>query len=270
MGWPSSDAGEGFTSTRNIHTQAKITNKQARELERRVHLCCASFFPTVTPTSKECNASDQAVPALPEMSDWEEKAKTRRRSPTPPPEVKRLAPRPAVPALPEMSDWEEKAKTRRRSPTPPPEVKRLAPRPAVPALPEMSDWEEKAKTRRRSPTPPPEVKRLAPRPAVPALPQMSDWEEKAKTRRRSPTPPPEAKTRRRSPSRPPEDRYQLRLTAARLARLDSCPDDSSSTRSSVVDELLRYKNSKATSSPVPSRNRKVRSRSRSTGRIAKR
>ncbi|CAJ1425951.1 unnamed protein product [Effrenium voratum] len=235
MGWPSSDAGEGFTSTRNIHTQAKITNKQARELERRVHLCCASFFPTVTPTSKECNASDQAVPALPEMSDWE-----------------------------------EKAKTRRRSPTPPPEVKRLAPRPAVPALPEMSDWEEKAKTRRRSPTPPPEVKRLAPRPAVPALPQMSDWEEKAKTRRRSPTPPPEAKTRRRSPSRPPEDRYQLRLTAARLARLDSCPDDSSSTRSSVVDELLRYKNSKATSSPVPSRNRKVRSRSRSTGRIAKR
>ncbi|CAJ1425948.1 unnamed protein product [Effrenium voratum] len=200
MGWPSSDAGEGFTSTRNIHTQAKITNKQARELERRVHLCCASFFPTVTPTSKECNASDQAVPALPEMSDWE----------------------------------------------------------------------EKAKTRRRSPTPPPEVKRLAPRPAVPALPQMSDWEEKAKTRRRSPTPPPEAKTRRRSPSRPPEDRYQLRLTAARLARLDSCPDDSSSTRSSVVDELLRYKNSKATSSPVPSRNRKVRSRSRSTGRIAKR
>ncbi|CAJ1425944.1 unnamed protein product [Effrenium voratum] len=253
MGWPSSDAGEGFTSTRNIHTQAKITNKQARELERRVHLCCASFFPTVTPTSKECNASDQgqtfvtqlgvahAVPALPEMSDWEEKAKTRRRSPTPPPEVKRLAPRPAVPALPEMSDWEEKAKTRRRSPTPPPEA-------AVPALPEMSDWEEKAKTRRRSPTPPPE----------------------AKTRRRSPTPPPEAKTRRRSPSRPPEDRYQLRLTAARLARLDSCPDDSSSTRSSVVDELLRYKNSKATSSPVPSRNRKVRSRSRSTGRIAKR
>ncbi|CAJ1425946.1 unnamed protein product [Effrenium voratum] len=199
MGWPSSDAGEGFTSTRNIHTQAKITNKQARELERRVHLCCASFFPTVTPTSKECNASDQAVPALPEMSDWEEKAKTRRRSPTPPPEA-------------------------------------------------MSDWEEKAKTRRRSPTPPPE----------------------AKTRRRSPTPPPEAKTRRRSPSRPPEDRYQLRLTAARLARLDSCPDDSSSTRSSVVDELLRYKNSKATSSPVPSRNRKVRSRSRSTGRIAKR
>ncbi|CAJ1425953.1 unnamed protein product [Effrenium voratum] len=247
MGWPSSDAGEGFTSTRNIHTQAKITNKQARELERRVHLCCASFFPTVTPTSKECNASDQGQTF-----------------------VTQLGVAHAVPALPEMSDWEEKAKTRRRSPTPPPEVKRLAPRPAVPALPEMSDWEEKAKTRRRSPTPPPEVKRLAPRPAVPALPQMSDWEEKAKTRRRSPTPPPEAKTRRRSPSRPPEDRYQLRLTAARLARLDSCPDDSSSTRSSVVDELLRYKNSKATSSPVPSRNRKVRSRSRSTGRIAKR
>ncbi|CAJ1425947.1 unnamed protein product [Effrenium voratum] len=212
MGWPSSDAGEGFTSTRNIHTQAKITNKQARELERRVHLCCASFFPTVTPTSKECNASDQGQTF----------------------------------------------------------VTQLGVAHAVPALPEMSDWEEKAKTRRRSPTPPPEVKRLAPRPAVPALPQMSDWEEKAKTRRRSPTPPPEAKTRRRSPSRPPEDRYQLRLTAARLARLDSCPDDSSSTRSSVVDELLRYKNSKATSSPVPSRNRKVRSRSRSTGRIAKR